>query len=299
MPKKINIVSGGDSNYFELLKELYLSYKKLNLGNNYVFSILDGGLSDSDKQYFIAEGVKITDPGWPSNIAKLRSRNKNFLKVELAKAHLDSLFPDYDFLVWIDADAWFQNDKALKIMQTIIYKNKLAIFAQASRTNTRDINYKKFFGNLFLIKNILYKHASKGRLDKEIQNSLIARPTLNAGVFALSSGSLHWARLRYWQEKLIRNYRLRIFSITQLALGIIIYHEKLSYEPLPVICNYMGAFRWSNKERVFTHIFAPYEPISIIHMAGQDKMRFDKNDTIQLVNEEDQPINKSLRYNNQ
>ena len=299
MHKKINIISGGDSNYFELLKELYLSYKKLSLDNNYFFSILDGGLSDTDKLYFIAEGVKIIDPGWPSDIAKLRSRNKKFLKVELAKAHLDSLFPDYDFLVWIDADAWFQNDQALKIIQTIINKNKLAIFAQASRTNTRDINYKKFFGNLFFIKNILYKHAFKGRLDKDVQDSLIARPTLNAGVFALSSRAPHWERLRYWQEKLIRNYKLRIFTITQLALGIIIYYEKLSYEPLPVICNYMGAFRWSNKEKVFTHIFAPYEPISIIHMAGQDKMRLDKDDTIQIVNEEDQLINKSLRYNNQ
>ncbi len=296
MNDKINIISGGDSNYFELLKELYLSIKRLKLSSNYTFSILDGGLNENDKNYFLYEGVTVLDPGWPSEVAKLRAKNKLFLKVELAKAHLDKLFPDSKFLMWVDADAWLQNDYALKIMNIIAKKNKLAIFAQASRTNTRDINYKKFIGNLFFLKNILYKHALKGGLNKDITNSLIARPTLNAGIFALSKNSTHWQRLRFWQSKLIKNYRLRLFTLTQLALGIIIYYEKMDYEPLPAICNYMGPFRWSTQDNLFTHVYAPYDTVSIIHMAGQEEARSDSGHCIEVLDENDNIIKKSIRF---
>ena len=132
---------------------------------------------------------------------------------------------------------------------------------------------------------------------KDIVKNMIARPTLNAGVFGIGRSSPHWERLRFWQAKLLKNPRVRIFTTTQLALGIISYYEKLSFEALPDICNYMGPYRWSKKQNLFTDYYAPYDAVSIMHMVGQDKMRLDKNYTIDIFDEDDNIIKMSLRYN--
>lgn len=296
MNSKVTIVSGGDSGYFDLLKELLASLKKLNLSENFVISFLDGGLKNTEKSYFNSMGASVLDPGWPDKISKLRAGRKEFLKVEVAKAHLDQLFPHSEHIIWIDADAWLQNAEALKIMLTITSKNKLAIYSQASRLQEHHIQYKKIFGPIVILRNALFKTAIKGGLSKNIKNSLIARPTLNAGIFALRTNAPHWKKLKIWQKKLLNNPRIRIFSTTQLALGIISYHEKMPFEPLPEICNYMGPYRWSSKLNLFTHIYAPYEPISIIHMAGLKEIRENRLHTIEVIDENDNIINTSLRF---
>lgn len=296
MNSKVTIVSGGDSGYFDLLKELLASLKELNLNEDFKISFLDGGLKKDEKSYFLSMGVIVVDPGWPDKISKLRARKKEFLKVEIAKAHLDQLFPNTEHIIWIDADAWLQNIEALKIMLTITKKNKLAIYSQASRLQEHHIQYKRIFSSMVILRNALYKTAIKGGLSKKIKDSLIARPTLNAGIFALCSSAPHWERLKFWQKKLLNNPRIRIFSTTQLALGIITYYEKMQYEPLPEICNYMGPYRWSNKLNLFTHVYAPYEPISIIHMAGLAELRKNKLQTVEVLDENDNVIRKSLRF---
>ena len=95
---------------------------------------------------------------------------------------------------------------------------------------------------------------------------------------------------------LISNKRIRLFTTTQLALGIISYHEELAYEALPEICNYMGPYRWSTDLNLFIDYYAPYEAVSVIHMVAQDKMRDNKKYKITILDEKDNFIQKSLRY---
>jgi len=298
MSHQLTIVSGGDTNYFDLLKDLLHSLK--NLKTNEVFKIcfLDGGLKEDEKSYFTSNGVVVIDPGWPNKISKIKAGRKNYLKVELAKVWLDKLFPDSDNLIWIDSDAWVQDEKAIKIIKTVMLKKKLAIVSQASRLQERHMSLKNIFGPFFLLKNILYKNAIKAGLKKDIIRNMVARPTLNAGVFGINSQSPHWDRLRYWQEKLLKNPRVRIFTTTQQALGVICYHEKLAFEALPDICNYMGPYRWSKQLNLFIDYYAPYEAVSIVHMVGQDEMRSDKKHTIDICDEDDNLIKMSLRYSN-
>jgi hypothetical protein len=297
MRQNLTIVSGGDTNYFELLKDLLESLKNLKTSEVYQICFLDGGLKDDEKSYFISHGVRVVDPGWPNKFSKIKAGRKKYLKIELAKVWLDKLFPDTDNLIWIDSDAWVQDDKAIKILKSVMIKKKLAIVSQASRLQEYHMSVKNVFGPFFLLKNILYKNAIKAGLKKDIISSVIARPTLNAGVFGINSQSPHWERLRYWQQILLKNPRVRIFTTTQQAIGIVSYYEKLPFEALPDICNYMGPYRWSKKLNLFTDYFAPYETVSILHMVGQDEMRLDKDYTIDVCDEDDNVIKMSLRYN--
>jgi len=292
---KLDLITGGDSKYFNLINELCESLDRLK-DKNIKISILDGGLSSEQVNFFQSKNINVIDPGWPNTEAEAKAGNKKFLRVELAKANLDRIFPNAEYLFWVDADAWFQNTTALDIVRVVIKKNKLAIVSQASRLQSRHMSVKKIFGPLYLLKNILYKNASKAKLPRKIINQLICRPTLNAGIFAIAKNAPHWDRLRYWQQILIKDNRISLFTTTQLALGIISYHEELGYEALPEICNYMGPYRWSTDLNLFVDYYAPYEVVSIIHMVAQDEMRDNRKHRIKIIDERDKIIERSLRY---
>jgi len=292
---KLDLITGGDSKYFDLINELCESVNRLK-DKNIKISILDGGLSSEQIKFFQAKNIDVIDPGWPNKETEARAGNKKFLRVELAKANLDKIFPNAEYLFWVDADAWFQNNTALDIIRVVIKKNKLAIVSQASRLQSHHMSVKKIFGPLYLLKNILYKNANKAKLPRKIINQLICRPTLNAGIFAIAKSAPHWDRLRYWQQILIRDNRIGLFTTTQLALGIISYYENFGYEALPEICNYMGPYRWSSDLNLFVDYYAPYEAVSIIHMVAQDKMRNNKKHQIKIIDEKDNLIERSLRY---
>ncbi len=296
MFEDIHIISGGDSNYFELLKELAFSIRSKNEGKNLKISFLDGGLTADQIKFFNTLNINIIDPLWRNEDAFRRSNNKNYLKVEIAKVHLDLIFPESDIIAWIDADAWFQNFKALNIFQTVANKNKFAIVSQASRLHQKHLNYKHVFWNWVELRNILYKNARRADLPKSIIKNMMARPTLNAGIFALKQNAPHWERFRHWQEIILKGKRGRVFTATQLAFGICTYEEQLPYEALPDICNHMGPYRFDEKNNLFVDFYAPYDPISIIHMAGYDSIRKDRNNKISIPTIEEKTIDINLRF---
>ena len=51
---ELNIVTGGDSKYFDLINELCISIEKLE-DKNLMISVLDGGLSSDQVKYFRSE----------------------------------------------------------------------------------------------------------------------------------------------------------------------------------------------------------------------------------------------------
>lgn len=292
---KLNIITGGDFRYFDLINELCESVNKLE-DKNIKISVLDGGLSKDQLSTFKAKDIDVIDPGWPDAETAIRAGKKKYLKIELAKLNLDRLFPNAKYLFWVDSDAWFQNSLALDIARTVLKKNKLAIVSQASRLQSYHMTVKRVFGSLFILKNILYKNAVKAKLPYNLINELISRPTLNAGVFAIANNAPHWKRFRHWQKKLIKNKKIRLFTTTQLAIGIVSYYEKLAFEALPEICNYMGPYRWSNDTNLFVDYYAPYDAVSIMHLVAQDEMRDNSKYLIKMLDENDNVIKKSLRF---
>ena len=57
--KNIHIVSGGDTKYFNLLRELLESIDKLKIDKKAKISILDGGLKKKEIDYFQSKKSKL------------------------------------------------------------------------------------------------------------------------------------------------------------------------------------------------------------------------------------------------
>jgi len=292
---KITIVSGGDTKYFQLLKELAHSVRDKPEGKDINIVFLDGGLSKEDINYFKNLNINVINPGWCNSLAERRARGRDFLKINIAKLYLDQLIPNTEIIIWVDADAWIQNFEFINLYNLVARKNKLAIVSQASRLQPQHIQYRKwFFHQLVELRNILYKNARRSGLKISEIKSLQARPTLNAGSYALHIDAPHWKQFRFWQNEILKKGRL--FTSDQLAMGLTIYHDNFSYEALPDICNYMGPWRYSNEDNVFVDYYAPYNPVSVMHLAGQDLHRSDLDHKVDILDLDDKKIQKSLRY---
>ena len=294
MPKNILLVSGGDTKYFNLLTDLLNSIRNLPDGDKLNLAYLDGGLKEKEINFFKKNNVNVVDPGWRHPIAEKKCKGRDFLKINIAKLHLDKIFPEYKIIIWIDGDAWLQSTAVIKLFELVALKKKLAIVSQATRLQENHISFKNAFFNFVKLKNILYKNAVRSGLSRSICLNLQGRPTLNAGAYGLHQSSGHWENFRYWQDIILRKGRL--FTSDQLAMGLAIWQDNLSYEALPDICNYMGPWRWCKKRKIFVDYFAPYDPISVVHLAGQDKMRADPSTKITIMDMNDAPILKSLRF---
>ena len=295
MYEDVTIVSGGDSKYFQLLKELALSIREKHEGKSINIVYLDGGLTSEDINYFKSLNIEVVDPGWCNPIAEQKAAGRNFLKINIAKMHLDKILPNRKIIIWIDADAWLQTFASIDLFSMVANKNKLAIVSQATRLESKNIQFKKIFTHRFVeLRNILYKNARRAGLKTDLIEKMQGRPTLNAGAYSLHVKAPHWERLRHWQNEILKKGRL--FTSDQLSIGLTIYHDQLTYEALPDICNYIYPWRYDEDKNLFVDYFAPYTPVSIVHLAGQDQSRNDHLYEAKMLNQNDQIIKKTLRY---
>ncbi|MGB1800424.1 MAG: glycosyl transferase, partial [Gammaproteobacteria bacterium] len=288
LKEDIVIVSGGDAKYFHLLLELAQSLSSQPESNDYKLAFLDGGLENQQCSDLKALGASIVVPGWCHPLAKKKCKGRDYLKINIAKLHLDQLFPEAKIIIWVDGDTWFQNLIAIKLFVTVAKKGKLAIVSQASRLQESHIAYRQKLFGLVELRNILYKNARKAALPKHLINNLMAKPTLNAGAYALMQNAPHWERFRYWQDIILK--RGRLFTSDQLAFGLTVFSDGFPYEALPDICNYRGPWRWDEEKRIFVDYYAPYDEVSIMHLCGQDEIRDNPEYCTSMLNQKDEEI---------
>ena len=126
MKSKI-IVSSSDEKYFDLLFELFLSLKKLDILNEYDFAVLNTGLTEKQKIVLQDNNVLISETKWHFKVSKLKIRSRNHLKTQFARAFLPEYFANYKIYIWLDADIWINDLDTFLLYEKGASKNKLAI----------------------------------------------------------------------------------------------------------------------------------------------------------------------------
>ena len=269
------IVSAADAGYFDLLKGLVCSIRDKEEGKEIALSILDVGL-DSDQRHWLYEhGATIAEPGWDFDIPASMNAPAHF-RALLARPFLPRHFPGHDVYLHIDSDAWVQDWSAIEIYLAAAADGMLAITPQVDRSyNTiykrprryrRTQNYKSFkwsFGWL--------------AADRVARN-----PILNCGVFALPVDAPHWdlwaqAITRALNRRTLRRRKgwpdLNFKLIEQTAMNYVVFADKPPATFLPAWCNWFCAHaapRFDRSRGLLVEPHAPYQPIGIVHLAGED-----------------------------
>ena len=300
--KKNVIISLADSNYFELLNELVDSIKRFKQSENTAICILDGGLTEDQKQILALKVDEIKSSEWDIKISQFKTMGKKWLKSLITRAFLTEYFPNYEKYLWIDADAWVNSWEAVELYFKGCENKKLAISTSADRSYGRVLRAEWVIGSFARIKSQNYKHAKSSGFSEKIAREVALKPHLNAGVFALSSDSPHW---EVWRKNLELSLKSgKVWGSDQIALNITIYHDKLPVEILPAYCNWtqigFNGMKYDTQSQTLVEPYLPNHEIGIIHFAGKhnDKIRNNKNflSKIECLNGE--TIEMKLRFNN-
>jgi len=297
MKKDKIIVSSADSKYFSLLKELFLSLDQSGILLDYQFSILDTGLTEDQKVFFLDNSVIIKEAVWNTPVPKFKILGRENLKTQVARAYLPDYFTDYKLYIWLDADMWLNDLESFYFYEKGALNNKLSIVPQSDRAYVKNANVEWFFGFPKKIKTINYKNISKS-ISKSLGRKYAFHSTLNAGAFAINNNVNIW---KCFQKNIkLAAKKGRIFGTDQVALALSIYEDSIPSEFLPAYCNWMCEFnmpKFDNNKNQFVEPYIPNHPIALVHLAGLDNIRQDKNILSNVETVDGLQIKKSLRYN--
>ena len=297
MKKDKIIVSSADSKYFFLLKELFLSLDKSGILSDYQFSILDTGLTEEQRIFFLDNSVIIKEAIWNTSVTKFKILGRDNLKTQVARAYLPDYFEDYKLYIWLDADMWLNDIKSFNLYEKGAFNNKLTIVPQSDRAYVKNANVEWLFGFPKKIKTINYKNISKS-ISKSLGRKYAFHSTLNAGAFAINDNVNIW---KCFQKNIkLAAKKGRIFGTDQVALALSIYEDGLPSEFLPAYCNWMCEFnmpKFDSENGQFVEPYIPNHPIALVHLAGLDDIRLDKNILSDVETLDGLQIKKSLRFN--
>jgi lipopolysaccharide biosynthesis glycosyltransferase len=297
MKKDKIIVSSADSKYFFLLKELFLSLDKSGILSDYQFSILDTGLTEEQRIFFLDNSVIIKEAIWNTSVPKFKILGRDNLKTQVARAYLPDYFEDYKLYIWLDADMWLNDIKSFILYEKGAFNNKLTIVPQSDRAYVKNANVEWLFGFPKKIKTINYKNISKS-ISKSLGRKYAFHSTLNAGAFAINDNVNIW---KCFQKNIkLAAKKGRIFGTDQVALALSIYEDGLPSEFLPAYCNWMCEFnmpKFDSENGQFVEPYIPNHPIALVHLAGLDDIRLDKNILSDVETLDGLQIKKSLRFN--
>ncbi|MCX5620042.1 MULTISPECIES: glycosyltransferase family protein [Bombella] len=280
-PPRRLIITGSDHRYFPLLQELVASLRRFPHLATIEIACIDGGLKRTQIHWLKQQHILHRAPRHFPHVSPRALRKRPHLAIELSKMALDQLFPDYDTLLWLDADSWVQDCSAIDLLLRAAEQKgqPLAIIPEL-------FLHKPLFRlrwlafSLTQLRSILYKNARIARLPRHLCRAIGVRPTLNGGVFALSRTAPHWPRLRYWQERVLRYGK--IFSSSQLAFALTSYHDNYPIAFMPTGCNYLGPWMLHPQTSQLCEVTFPHNPVGIVHLAGYDAMRLDPKVTLTI-----------------
>lgn len=292
--RDVLIVTGADAAYFPLLAELVASIEAACVGDMPKLAVIDGGLTPEQANALSMRGVMVRDfPEATPDMARHLVK-RPALAVNFAKLRLDQLFKDASTIICLDADTWVQDAAALRMLRDAAASGALAIVGSGGRNRTQLVTIRWLFGMFPQVRSFYMKNARHAGIPWAMRRRIAVATELNAGVFALRRDAPHWERLRYWQDRILRQGKP--FTADQLALGLVCHGEGLPVELLPETCNYFGEFRIDPAQRMLLERYHPHAPVGIVHMPGHKKVRFDPEATVPVQGLDGRSYAVSLRH---
>lgn len=235
---KLLIVSAADSNFFPFVKGLYLSLlacgfpeSETDLG----FIDVSGDLSVTN--WMRNKGIMARCPTEQVICQQTTQPAKSYTRGQSIRPFVPQLFPEYEFFLWIDGDAWVQRRRSIEILM------------ESSRSNPDkvclcpavDVAYGKFYANYAEYLQT-YFDVYKACYDEHVAKEMYGRAVLSSGVFSMSAKCEIWDA---WKVQL-RDVYSRDYTHTngvalhlaeQAALNVAAYRSGL-FIPLEATHNF-------------------------------------------------------------
>jgi len=178
-------------------------------------------------------------------------------------------FPDYELMIWIDADAWVCNWQAIELLIRGGEMNGFAIVPEVDRA----------YSHCFLPRQdilINLKNAYFAAFGPEAAARFSSMPALNCGVFAMGRDVPFWG---IWAGLLAQALQQGVGPLMeQCALNMAIYNNQIPACFLPAWCNWNCALSTPILDPQARNLLVPllpHETISICHLVNCKRAALD------------------------
>jgi hypothetical protein len=255
------IVTGGDANFFPFLLSALESLRGDPATAEKDCGVIDQGLTPAQREELTALGCKVVAPEWTLPVPIERRELRSIGLV--ARTALRDYFPGYQVYLWFDADAWMQTPDFLPAFVDGARAYGAAVALENGtgyRRSLRDLRW--WCGNMV---------ASYGFAGIR----LALETSINVGVLCLTDTAPHWdAWKRAYCTALARQGKV---NLDQHAFLAAIYLDQLPTALLPARFDWLPHLScpvWNPETGLLCDPAPPYEPLSVVHLAGPDKGRF-------------------------
>ena len=281
---RVTVVSAADSTYFPLLQGLVLSLKQHAATRELPIAVLDVGLSDVERVWLAGMRVDIRQARLPPLPPRRDGRPVLSVAQRLRPA-LPTLVPDYEILMWMDADLWVQLEWAVPVYLRAAESGAMAITPEVH------VAYASLYGP----RQLQGMFATYSKLfDREAAEQLSPNPTINSGCFALRADAPHW---RLWHETLEAVLAKDDFYYAeQFALNHLLYRRARDAPArfLAAGCNWIchqALPMVSHRDGRLCEPVPPFAPLGIVHLTVHAK-----DGEHRLATTDGQSVTRSLRY---
>jgi hypothetical protein len=256
---KTTIITGADASFFDLLWGLVQSIRACPESREVDLCILDVGLSAQQIAQLTPHVTRIVPAGWDFEFPG-RLEAPSWYKAMYCRPFFPRYFPEYDLLVWIDADAWMCNWEAMKLLMAAAGSQRMAIVPEIDRTYTHCYQLRPD-----VLENLRGAYLAAFGEDAARRYPLL--PVFNCGVFAMLRDVPHW---KTWSEIMVQALQQCLGAlIEQCALNVAAYTGRIPVYCLPSWCNWNAAHAvpmLNPTERTLHAPLLPHEAISIVHL---------------------------------
>jgi lipopolysaccharide biosynthesis glycosyltransferase len=296
MSEKKILISSSDDKYFILLLELINSFFFHNLDKNFEFGVIDTGLTNDQIFTLKNKNIIVKQGKWDVSFPQYKIRGREYLKNIIARAYLPDYFQGFDKYIWLDADTWINDKSTFLLLDEGCNNDKICIIPQVDRAYGKFAKVEWVFNFPKKIKTINFKNIKRS-ISSNLAKKYAMYPTLNGGVFSIGSNAKIWKSFQKNVE--LASRKGRIFGTDQVALIMMIHEDKISAEFLPAYVNWLCEFNLPFYDKVndkFVEPYLPHHPVGLMHLAGLDDLRTNKEILYKIKTLDGKSIEKSLRF---
>jgi lipopolysaccharide biosynthesis glycosyltransferase len=256
------IVTAANAAFGGRLCNLLLSLKVAQKILDFDISCFDLGLDSSNLAQLLAHNVQVITPHWNIRVPlAIQQQHPEYLSL-VVRPFLPEYFPNYQNIMWIDADAWVENPASIANYFEIAASQKLAIVPEIDHCykinlpiqTWRSQRLRQYFG-------------------KQAVNFLNMKSFVNAGVFALSAQAPHWQAWASMFEFGLKQAGFQMFC-DQTALNYCLWTQSLAAEYLPSSENWLCHLSkpdFDPERNIYTKPEPPHTRLNIVHLTAHSK----------------------------